>query len=219
MTISKHAMTLSLAACLLFACGDDDGGSNPDGSTPPADADTTPDASETPAKPALGSQLDRMGRPAINTALTATFEPAATEGPKEDAYNSDSNPSSWSQYAAEFQEQLAIYDGLDRTCGNQLGADLDPNDRYAALAGLLADDLLYVNTASGTCTTYLAVEADALGILGNDDCGGRVMSYDVIDTSYSVLALGAFTGVGDGIDTDDATHDPDTFPFLAPPTP
>lgn len=217
MKTTHNILIISLGAALLFACGDDDGGGNPDGSAPTADADTTPDANQTPAKPALGSQIDRMGRPAVNTALTATFEPANTEGPKEDAYNADATPSGWSQYAAEFQEQLAIYDGLDQTCGNQLGADLDPNDRYAALAGLLADDMLYVNTGSGTCTTYLAVEADALDILTNSDCGGRLMAYDVIDTTYSVVAVGALSGVGDGVAADDQVPDPDAFPFLVAP--
>jgi hypothetical protein len=207
--------TIAIAiAAVCAACGGDDE-VLPDGRT-----QTTIDApAGDPPMPALGTQLDRAGRPAISTALIATFEADDTAGPKKDAYNADGDPAGWSDHAAEIQEQLAIYDGLDRTCGNQLGADLDPNDRYAALAGLLADDQLYVNTASGTCTTYLAVEADALGILATDDCGGRLMAYDVIDTSYSVLAVGAFTGVGDGIDADDATHDPATFPFLAAPTP
>lgn len=219
MKIIDITVTLALGAALLCACGDDDAQLTADASPPTADASSpTPDASVTPQKPQLGLQIDRLGRPAINTALNATFEEDATAGPKKDAYNADGTPTDWSDYAAEFQEQLAILDGLDTSCGNQLGADLDPNDRYAALAGLLADDRLLVNTASDTCTTYLAVEANALGILANDDCGGRLPSYDVIDASYSVLAVGAFGGVGDGVDGDDASPAPDAFPFLAPPS-
>ena len=84
---------------------------------------------------------------------------------------------------------------------------------------VLADDQLYVNTDSGDCSGngYLAVEADALGVLPNDLCGGRAPSYDVMDRSYSALAAGVLAGVTDAIDEDDATHDPDAFPFLAAP--
>ena len=177
------------------------------------------DGDDTPQPPALGAAIERMGRPAINTALNATFNGNAdAAGSAKDAYNQDDDPSGWAAaYSDEFQVQLAILDSLDRNCGNQLGADLNPDDRYAALAGLLADDRLYVNTASGTCTTYLAVEADALAILANDDCGGRVMSYDVIDVTYSAVAVGALSGVGDTVDGDDADPDKDAFPFLAAP--
>jgi len=212
----KITMTITLTFLLCAgaaACGGDDdtGAGEADGGAGDADAGGAP------AMPELGAQIERIGRPAINTALNATFEgDAEAAGAAKDAYN-QAAPGAWAGFAAEFQEQLAIIDSLDTTCGNQLGADLDPADRYGALAGLLADDQLYVNTASGTCTAYLAVEADALGILPNGDCGGRAPAYDVIDVSYSVLAIGALSGVGDGIDADDAVHDPAAFPFLAAP--
>jgi hypothetical protein len=84
---------------------------------------------------------------------------------------------------------------------------------------VLADDQLYVNTASTTCTQYLAVEANAVNVVPNSDCGGRALTYDVIDTSFSVLAVGALTGVGDDIssDSDGNIQSNTAFPFLAAP--
>ena len=111
---------------------------------------------------------------------------------------------------------LAILDSLDTVCGNQLLAGPTATaGRYGTLAGVLADDRIYVNTSSGTCAQYLAVEANAVGI-PNGDCGGRTFAYDTIDTTYSVLAAGALGGVGDGIPRDaDANHSAE-FPFLGP---
>jgi hypothetical protein len=102
--------------------------------------------------------------------------------------------------------------------GNQLLADTTKNDptRYAPLAGVLADDRLYVNMDGPTCTSYLAVEANAVGAT-NDDCGGRRLSYDVIDVSYTVLAAGALDmSIGDDVPVSDAAKG-ETFPHLSPP--
>jgi hypothetical protein len=102
---------------------------------------------------------------------------------------------------------------LDTVCGNQLLAG--PNavaGRYDALAGVLADDRLFVNTSVGTCAEYLAVERGVAA-----DCGGRTLFYDVIDTTYSALAIGMASGVVDGVDTDEEAHSGDVFPFLAAP--
>ncbi len=83
---------------------------------------------------------------------------------------------------------------------------------------MLADDKLWVNSASATCGQYLAVEANATGVVVNTDCGGRTLTYDVIDTSYSVLALGALSGVGDDIGSDtDGPQSNTAFPFLLAP--
>lgn len=225
--MNTKALALGLGlALLLSACGGDDevtpdGNTNPDAST----VDATPLADAGPPQPpVLGTQIDRTGRPAINTALNDQFNPSNTErDAAKDAYNRNSSPSTWqAMYAAEFRVQLAVLDALDSTsttnnCGNQLGITLGGNPPYVALAGLLADDQLYVNSTSGSCGNYLGVEANALGILVNNDCGGREMSYDVILTTYSVLASGSLGGVDDGITTDDATHSASTFPFLAAP--
>jgi len=50
------------------------------------------------------------------------------------------------------------------------------------------------------------------------DCGGRTPLYDTIDTTYSVVALGALTGAGDAVNIDaDGTASLDDFPFLDDP--
>jgi hypothetical protein len=171
-----------------------------------------------PVPPKLGAQIDRFGRPAINTALNHTFDVDPAKGMGKDAYNKESDPAKWAALAGgEFAKNLAILDGLDTKCGNQILAGAMPvAGRYAGLAGALSDDRVYVNTAGATCTTYLAVEANATDLLMNMDCGGRKLDYDVIDTSYSALAAGAFSGVGDGIAADADTKGA-AFPYLAAP--
>lgn len=169
--------------------------------------------------PSLGTQIDRMGRPAINTAVNKTFEAndmVANMG--KDAWNANADPATWTQYVPEIQKNLAILDSLDTNCGNQLAADKSKMDaaRYAPLAGVLADDRLYVNMAGAMCTAYLAVEANALGVL-NTDCGGRTLGYDVMDISYTVLATGALdASVKDDVPASNAAMGT-TFPYLATP--
>lgn len=173
----------------------------------------------------LNAQIDRMGRAGVNTAATAPFFRETIEEEKKvhddvsDAYNSASDPSAWvGLFADRIAGNIAILDSLDTVCGNQLLAgDTAVAGRYAALAGVLADDQLYVNTASGTCQQYLAVEGNAVGIT-NTDCGGRTPLEDTIDVTYSVLAIGALTGVGDGIPKDaDGTASLTAFPYLDTP--
>ena len=173
-----------------------------------------------PTPPALGPQIDRMGRAGVNTAVTDPFNLNSTsKGANQDGYNAAAVPSQWaSQYAARFASSLAVLDSLDTVCGNQLLAGPAPSaGRYNTLATVLADDQLYVNSSSGTCNVYLAVEANAVGIT-NNDCGGRTPVVDTIDRTYSVLAAGALAGVTDGVDRDaDGAHSSTSFPFLLPP--
>jgi hypothetical protein len=171
-----------------------------------------------PVPPKLGTQIDRFGRPAINTALNHAFDPVdATKGAAKDAYNKQSDPTTWTSNAAEFQGNLAILDGLDTNCGNQiLAGSTATAGRYATLSGALADDRIFVDTSAAACTTYLAVEANATLILPNTDCGGRKLSYDVIDASYSALATGQLSGVGDGVGPDADTMGA-AFPYLTAP--
>jgi hypothetical protein len=181
-----------------------------------------------PPPPPLGAvQIDRMGRAGVNTALTNPFfrESVASEESQHemivDAYNAAHDPSQWvAMFSSLIAPNLAILDGLDGVCGNQVLAGPAPvAGRYTALANILADDQLYVNTASGTCNQYLAVEASAIGI-ANTDCGGRTPLENTIDITYSLVAVGALTGVTNGITSDaDGTASLTVFPFLDRPVP
>lgn len=171
-----------------------------------------------PPPPVLGAMIERMGRPAINTAANNTFnaDMAAKDAAK-DAYN-QSPSANWAGFAPEVAKNLAILDSLDATCGNQLLAGpMAVAGRYDTLASVLADDRLWVNSNGASCGAYLAVEANATGILPNMDCGGRTLKYDVIETSYSVLAAGALTGVDDTITADPVKTGGTAFPYLAAP--
>ena len=141
-------------------------------------------------------QIDRMGRPAINTALIDLL----TSTGKKDAYNAASDPATWaSQFQSEMAGNLAALDTLDGVVGNAL---LPPD----TLASVLVDDRLVVDTGIPTCDAYLAVE------LGVPQCGGRTLARDVMDDT-----LGAVVGPGvsDYVGNDSAFLD--DFPFLGEP--
>lgn len=218
----KHFAIVMAAALALPACGGDDEAGVPD-ATSGIDA-ATPDASGPPPAPTLGAQIDRLGRPAIATALIDPFylagKPAQEQ--KKDAYNADDDPSGWvTAWAPDMAASVAVLDSLDTTCGNQiLYTEPASAASYAGLAGVLAYDVLWVNAAPTDCDgVYLAVEANATGLITNDDCGGRVPAADIVDISYSLLAGVTFfpvPAVGDGIAANDVAFLTE-FPYLAAP--
>jgi hypothetical protein len=179
------------------------------------------------APPTLGVEIDRMGRPAINTALTNPFDTLGTitGDQAKDEYNANSTPANWAKYvgsptAGYFAGNLAIFDSLDTVCGNQVAAagGAPSATTYAGLATVFADDQLFVNTGSSTCALYLGVELNATGIFANTDCGGRTPLEDVIDETYSALAVGQPSGVTDGVPQDnDGTASLTAFPFVTTP--
>jgi hypothetical protein len=224
--------------------------------------DARPDAacSNCPAAPSLGTQIDRLGRPAINTVLNHGFDGTVAAGPAKDAYNIDGSKGGWLMYTAQFAANLAIVDVLDTGltctdgtctaeavptlsdgCGNQVeyngmlngnGSANAAMGSYNTLAGILTDDELFVDTTIGAAdiasshANYLAVEFNALSGIPNTTCGGRAPTNDVIDTSYTALAIG-ITGFkvsdgsfkaafGDGVGPH-ADVSNDTFPFLGTP--
>jgi hypothetical protein len=142
-------------------------------------------------------QIDREGRPAINT---ATIDVLANTG-KKDQYNRASDPTQWaSLFSAEMTSNLTALDTLDGITGNGL---LPP----ATLASVLVDDRLQIDVSKPNCDAYLAVE------LGNANfCGGRTLARDVIDDS-----LGAIVGPGvsDNVANDSVFLN--DFPFVGPP--
>lgn len=218
MTFNKLLIFAAASSMAFTACGDDDDNKNNPDSGPTPTFDAGP--GETPAVPALGTQIDRTGRPAVSTALIATFSAdSSAKGTEKDSYNA-AGKAQWAGFAASIEGSLAILDALDANCGNQLAIDLNPNDPYAGLAGVLADDQLYVNSGSGVCGTYLGLEAEVVGVLaeGGGGCGGRTLTDDIIDRSYSVLAAGVVSGVDDTITRDGDCVPSATFPFVCPPT-
>lgn len=231
----KTIKLLAVAAIASISCGDNKTTPDariPDG--PPADAY----CSDCPAAPTLGAQIDRMGRAAVSTALIRGFDPTAEAQQVKADYNKNDNVMAWFDPAniAEFAKNLALVDVLDKTangggCGNQAFYNGNPTgggdpaaDSYTTLAGVLANDRLFLDTEKTTCAFYLAVE---FGVAtGNyTTCGGRAPQYDVVDFSYSMLAagVGGFTvtpqsitpKVTDGV----APHEDylDEFPYLGDP--
>ena len=208
--MSPRRSTPTLGVTLLLGLGLSALGCGGDGGPAPLGAD---------ARPALGAQIDRAGRPAISTALVATFASTLQErNEARDRYN-QASPATWPSFAPEVTTSLGILDALNGVCGDQLLAEASGADRYDALADILLDDRLYVNTASGTCGVYLGLEGEVVGALtaGMGGCGGRTPNEDVVERSFSVLAAGALTGIDDLVTGDARDHSATEFPFLAGP--
>jgi hypothetical protein len=165
-------------------------------------------------------QLDRMGRPLTGNALLA---PLAADGVSDGlkARFNESTPATSAQFIPEIEKTLGLYDSFDGQCGNQWLADRSQETplRYRALAELLADDRLWVNSESTLCMRFFAVELATVG--GQSeltiDCGGRTPNYDAVDVYRSLLANGTIRGVDDGVDRDEKEHSISAFPFLASP--
>lgn len=205
-------------------------------------------AASDPVKPAMAStQIDRMGRATINVAVTNPFDldqtaigGGANQGATRDMHSKDANVQGWkAKWTPIIASTLAIYDGADRACGSQLGACgayagcpttgyTPAATDYNTLAGVLADDQLYMNTAKTNCGFYLAVEASVLAIPGTDSfCGGRTPLHDAVDIMYTAATVGiggfpvppatAFA-VTDGVNADlEGTDSLTDFPFLTAP--
>jgi hypothetical protein len=167
-------------------------------------------------------QLDRLGRPLTKNSLLGLThtEKAGIDDEMKERWNR-LTPQTSREFIAELQTSLGFYDGLDGKCGNQWLADmkLDTPVRYQALATLLDDDRLWVNSASGRCTQLFAVELSSVGGRTDldGDCGGRAPIYNASNVWRSLLVNGATTGTDDGLDHDEHRPSSTEFPFLAPP--
>lgn len=148
-------------------------------------------------------RIDRMGRPAVNTALISSGN--------KDAYNAAEDPAMWAaMFREEIQASLEFVDGLDGVTGNALLGDSE------ALASVLVDDRLVIATNVPDCGPYLAVELTPAEETPSA-CGGRTLSADVIDATLTALVTGLEGGpVSDGVDGNDKPFR-DSFPFLAEP--
>jgi hypothetical protein len=174
-----------------------------------------------PTLPKLGEQIERTARPLIKNGLVGgPLAADAISNHRKESYNRVSR-TNWAQFATYIQETLGLYDGFDGHCGNQWLADRTAKGRarYEALAKVLADDRVWVNSKSNVCTQFLAVEYTKFGTPGalNGDCGGRTPNYNASNIFRSLLTNGTTTGVDDGLKGDDQVHSTTTFPFLAAP--
>lgn len=183
-----------------------------------------------PLPPFVGQQIDRMGRPGVSRLLLNPFNLVGngkTLPMVQDTYNASINQTDtqagWPSFAARpyIAESLAVWDGIDGNCGNQLKAAAAPvtATRYSTLATLLSADVLFLDSTQKTCQKYLAVE---LGTA--TDCGGRAPTLpttgNVVDVTLNILAGGTpavplTTGVtsdGDGV-----SANIDSVPFLTTP--
>jgi hypothetical protein len=266
---------LLLSVGLLVACGDDteDAGGGPNGGGGGTGAGDTggggSGAGDTGGggsdggggagpRPEKGAAIDRMGRPAINTALNGAFiqfdangDPQPSDNTQrleeQDAYNEDTQPGDWAaSYTEIFAANLAILDVLDAGAGNpQPGAcenpvtscansESDTGTCYDFVAGALANDRLFVYADGAECSAapienegangnvggYLSAEAAALVAgLTLTGCAGRRPIDDVIETTYSVVGVGALAGFDDGIGPDDVPEGshPEVFPYIGEP--
>jgi hypothetical protein len=180
---SPHLLIALCAPLALLSCGDNQ--ASPD--APPRDASVDAGFARPPT---LGQQLERMGRPAINTALNAlVLDNAAVTALKKESYNLASDPATWATLplgggrtiAAEFAVNLAFIDVLDQGnpaipgtglnapgCKNQVLYNGSPSGggtpvatSYQTLATILADDMLYIDTSKTSCSSYLSLEIEA----------------------------------------------------------
>jgi len=165
-------------------------------------------------------QIDREGRPLTGNALLGLLAPDTDSDRLKEDYNA-ATPDTSAQFIPEIQKALGLYDAFDGHCGNQLLADkkTETSMRYRAMATVLADDRIWVNSASGVCTQLFAVELASLTGRKDlrNDCGGRTPNYDAVNVYRSVLVDGTNTSVDDGVHSDEKVHSATEFPFLAAP--
>ena len=171
-----------------------------------------------------GKQIDRAARPLTGNALLGTLAAEETSNRLKEDYNA-ATPRTSARFVPEIEKALALYDAFDGKCGNQLlarnPATAPGAGRYRALAELLADDRLWVDSESTICLQLFAVELANLAGRSERavDCGGRTPLYDASNVYRSLLVDGSTTSVADGVDHDDERHSETEFPFLAAPEP
>jgi Domain of unknown function (DUF4331) len=168
--------------------------------------------------PPPGAPIDRMGRALTGNALLATVGDDDIASLLKLAYNG-TEPVAWPGFATEIGRNLALYDSFDGVAGNQWLADPQHSTpaRYQRLAGLLADDRLWVDSRQTRCLHYLAVERNAFEAQPLPDCGGRTPLHNVNAVFRSLLIRGTPDVADDGVTRDDHAHSTSHFPFLSAP--
>jgi hypothetical protein len=225
-TLFVSVLALTCAASLsMSACVGDDRASSiadaaADSATAPSDSGEAgvQDTGAVDARIVPGTgRIDRMGRPAINTALDSK--------PLKDAYNrEDTFASSFpTTYDVAFEQHLEAFDRLALDGTNPDAVDFPISGGVHPLREALKLDTLVVDTSKACSAgasfsnSYLEIEAELL--LGGPlhvTCGGRTPNEDVMDKTMTLLVTKGRAPVGDGVS---AATKPATlaFPYLAEP--
>jgi uncharacterized protein DUF4331 len=140
-------------------------------------------------------QIDRMGRPAINTVFNGTHLPLSStlNNAEKEGFN-HVNPTSDRRITTD---NVVAVMGVINNVLDTNGADTWTDDEIAGLAKVLLPDVLTVKLG------------DPSGFLN-----GRRLGDDVIDAEFSLLTKGAIPS--DGVDANDKSFSA-TFPYLARP--
>ncbi|KRB04254.1 DUF4331 domain-containing protein [Lysobacter sp. Root690] len=164
-------------------------------------------------------QIDRAGRTLTGNALLGTLDSEEVSDALKERYNA-ATPATGTPFVAEIEKSLGLYDGFDGRCGNQWLARRasQSSTPYRALAELLADDRLWINSAAKVCAQPFAVELARFDPrkAWRRDCGGRTPNVGAINVYRSLLVDGSTERVDDGVERDDKIHSISQFPFLAP---
>jgi len=179
----KISILSALVALTAFNCSSDDDSQS-----------SSNDMNNSNMAPAVYSQEDQMGRPAINTVFVAMEN--------KDMFNVTIPSNQSAAYQANFQSRLLALNAGYTT--NALGQDA------ATFTGLLATDVLNVSL-DGTTTFF-----DGTNVLT-----GRALADDVISTELLLIFGGPSGGDNPGL-TDDNVDANDrvfstSFPYLASP--
>ena len=183
----NSTIKLLAVAALLVACGDN--------KSAPADAkhaDAAPgDAmcSNCPVAPTLGTQIDRMGRAAINTALNHMVSGTAAQvDAAKVAYNQAADPTTWLTFVPEFMKNLGVIDSLDSYfCGNGVCETGETGGTTNTAPECMAD--------CGASTTMVGT---------GDGCGNQVL-YNGMPTGGGTPAMTSYQTLG-GILADDQLY-------------
>jgi hypothetical protein len=149
------------------------------------------------ARTDLGGQVDRMGRPAINTVFIPNnpFEPSGSEPSQKNAFNAGKPRQDQKNFRGEVVDTLTLLYSLNDA------TDPNPSDDAATVQGLadfLLPDILTVDTSSSAGFP-----------------NGRRLADDVIDIELGLITEGLITS--DCVANDSAFSD--MFPYLAPANP
>ncbi len=218
-------VTLSCSA-LAVGCGSDDTNTStpdsgkPDVVIPGADGGGT-DApiTETGAEASLPlGQIDRMGRPAINTALNDK----ALKDPwnQADTYSFSPIGSGGAVFDTSFDQHLKLFNSLSPP-GNPAYKWTDGGAAEHPLVQPLKFDVIIVNPeAPFDAKGFLNIEDQVLNAGGagssETSSGGRWLNEDIVDKVFSYLVVRQFAGVCDGVPK--ATKDSAlVWPYMAAP--